>query len=146
MGSITQIAFRPDATFGQAFSLVIANIQIDLSTTLAAPDALSDTLDGNVGADDKVVYAGPLGISSSFTGPAGGPKAFDIIINLTTPFFYYPSSGNLLLDVRNFSGASPATCAVAPCFDALDAQSTSRRFRIPYLVTNGYRHFPPIGS
>jgi hypothetical protein len=123
-GLITRIAFRPDATFGGAFSEMIANIQIDLSTTLAAPDALSSTLASNVGADDKVVYTGSLGISTSFTGPAGGPKAFDIIINLTTPFFYNPSLGNLLLDVRNFSGASPPICASAPCFDALDAEST----------------------
>jgi hypothetical protein len=123
-GLITQIAFRPDATLGDAFSEMIANIHIDLSTTSATPDALSSTLDNNVGADDQVVYAGSLGISTSFTGPAGGPKAFDIITNLTTPFFYNPSRGNLLLDVINFSGASPPTCASAPCIDALDAEST----------------------
>jgi len=45
----------------------------------------------NVGADDTIVYGGltgaPLSLSSSFTGPAGQPKAFDIFINPTTPFF-----------------------------------------------------------
>jgi hypothetical protein len=55
-----RIAFRSDATFGQAFSMTIANIQIDLSTTLATPDALSSTLDVNVGADDTAVYTGSL--------------------------------------------------------------------------------------
>ena len=49
---------------------------------------------------------GPLSLSSAFTGPASGPKNFDILINLTTPFLYNPSNGNLLLDVRNFSGGA----------------------------------------
>lgn len=80
-GLITQIALRPDATFGGAFSDMILNIHIDLSTTSATPDALSSTLDNDVGADDQVVYMGSLGISTSFTGLSGGSKAFDIIIN-----------------------------------------------------------------
>jgi hypothetical protein len=101
---ITQIAFRPDAGSGAAFSSTLSNIQIDLSTTSAAPDGLSTTFASNVGADDTTVFSGSLSLSSAFTGPAGGPKAFDIIINLTTPFFYHPGAGNLLLDVRNFGG------------------------------------------
>ncbi|MCI0748448.1 MAG: hypothetical protein L0Y58_23830, partial [Verrucomicrobia subdivision 3 bacterium] len=32
------------------------------------------------------------------------PENWGIVIDLTTPFFYQPSSGNLLMDVRNFSG------------------------------------------
>jgi hypothetical protein len=145
-GSITQIAFRPDATFGGAFSEIIANIQIDLSTTSATPDGLSNTFASNVGADDKVVYTGVLGLSTSFTGPAGGPKAFDIIINLTAPFFYNPSLGNLLLDVRNFSGASPVTCPSGICTDALDAQMTlgDSVSRIWSPIGNGT--FPQLGN
>jgi hypothetical protein len=49
-----------------------------------------------------VVYArGSLTLSSSNT-----LGLFDTIINFTTPFLYNPAAGNLLLDVRNFSGAS----------------------------------------
>jgi hypothetical protein len=103
-GLITQIAFRPDGIVGKSFLLTIGNIQIDLSTTLAAPDGLNSTFATNVGADSTIAFSGSLTLSSSFTGPAGGPMAFDIIINLTTPFLYNPHSGNLLLDVRNFSG------------------------------------------
>jgi PEP-CTERM motif len=101
---ITQITFRPDAFGGAAFSSTLPNIEIDLSTTSAAPDGLSTTFASNVGANNTIVFAGPLSLSSADTGPAGGPKAFDIVINLTTPFFYNPAAGNLLLDVRNFGG------------------------------------------
>jgi hypothetical protein len=103
---ITQIAFRPDAVSGNAFSSILPSVRIDISTTSAAPDALSSTFASNVGADDRMVYSGSLPLSSAFTGPAEGPKTFDIVINLATPFFYDPAAGNLLLDVRNFDGGS----------------------------------------
>jgi hypothetical protein len=103
---ITQIAFRPDAVFGNAFSSFLPSVRIDISTTSAAPDTLSSTFASNVGADDRTVYSGSLPLSSAFTGFAGGPKTFDIVINLATPFFYNPAAGNLLLDVRNFGGGS----------------------------------------
>lgn len=104
---ITQIAFRPDAgSSGNAFSSTLPSIRIDLSTTSAAPDALSSTFANNVGADDQIVFpTGPLSLSSADTGPAGGPKDFDIIINII-PFLYDPGLGNLLMDVRNFLGGA----------------------------------------
>jgi hypothetical protein len=107
-GFITQIIFRPDGFVGAAFTSTLPSIRIDLSTTSAAPDALSSTFASNVGANDTIVYGGltgaPLTLSSANTGPAGGPKDFDIVINLSSPFFYDPTLGNLLLDVRNFGG------------------------------------------
>ena len=102
---ITQIAFRPegDPAFGGPFSATIPSIELHLSTTSAAPDALSTTLASNVGANDTVVFSGSLALSSNYTGPSGGPKDFDIVINLQTPFLYNPALGNLLLDVKKFS-------------------------------------------
>ena len=102
--TITQITFRPDGgAFGTAFSSTLSNVQINLSKTSAAPDGLSSTFADNVGGDDTVVFpSGPLALSSLNTG--SGPRDFDIVINLTTPFVYDPSEGNLLFGVRNFSG------------------------------------------
>src|SRR5437879_3955989 len=40
------------------------------------------------------------------TGPAVGPKDFDICITLMTPFIYDPANGNLLMDVRNTGGGA----------------------------------------
>ena len=100
---ITKIAFRPDATFqGKPFASTLTNVQINLSTTGAAVDGLSPTFASNVGGDETVVFSGPLFLASADTGPVAGPKAFDIVINLQTPFLYDPNLGNLLLDVRNF--------------------------------------------
>ena len=74
--------------------------------TRLAGSSISSTFANNVGADDTIVRSGALTLSSADTPVAGGTRAFDIVINLTTPFLYDPSLGNLLLDLRNFSGGA----------------------------------------
>ena len=106
---ITELRFRPDYRYGNAFTTAVPFIEIRLSTTPRSPDGLSATFSDNAGADETVVFSGALPLSSAFTGPANGPKDFDMAIPLTTAFSYTPSGGNLLLDIRNYdgSGASP---------------------------------------
>jgi hypothetical protein len=84
----------------------VSNIQINLSTTARVPEGLSSTFADNVGVDDKVVFNGSLSVTSVFSGPASGPKVFDIILPLTPPFVYNPTAGNLLVDIRNYSGST----------------------------------------
>ena len=99
------LCFRPDGVSGDAFSGTIDDIQINLSTTAAAADSLSNTFADNVGTNDAVVYnRGSLSMSSADTG--AGPRDFDVVVNFHTAFLYDPSAGNLLLDVRNYSGGT----------------------------------------
>ena len=100
---ISQIALRPDTEFGTQFAVDISSLQINLSTTRAIPDALSTSFADNVGTDDRLVFDGPLHLTSAVDGPIGEQKAFDYLIPLQTPFLYDPSAGNLLLDIRNLS-------------------------------------------
>ena len=125
---ITQIAFRLDQ--GKApFASVLPNIQINLSTTTMLVDGLSSTFANNVGADDTIVHPlGALLLSSADVG--GPPRAFDIVINLTTPFLYDPSLGNLLLDVRNVGGGTTGV------FDAVNSADDSVS-RVWTSSTNG---------
>ena len=114
---ITGIDFRLDFQ-EDPFSATLPSVQIDLSTSPG--DALSTFFAQNIGADDTVVFAkGPLALSSAGTGPANGPRDFDIHIQFTTPFFYDPSKGPLLLDVRNFGGGTSAQ------FDAVNSTTDS---------------------
>ena len=100
---LTQIAFRPSIGATSAQTQTIADIEFSLSTTSAAPDALSTTFASNVGGNNLSVFRGAFNISTAFTGPGAGPKDFDIVLNFTTPFLYNPGEGNLLLDIRKFS-------------------------------------------
>jgi len=85
------------------------DIQIDFSTTSKPVDGLSTTFAANVGGDDTVVVArGPLGIQNN---NPNAPPGFGILVSLTTPFFYNPAAGNLLMDVRYYqlpSGGFPS--------------------------------------
>lgn len=117
---ITALAFRRAAGWS-GFDTTLPAVQIDLSTTANGPDGLSSTFANNVGGDDTVVFNGALTLASS---DMGSPPAFDIVIPLTTPFFYNPAAGNLLLDVRNSGGGTTAP------FDAVDVvgDSVSRAY------------------
>jgi hypothetical protein len=106
---ITELRFRPDRAAGFAFTTTVASIQVNLSTTTREPDDLSATFASNVGFDDTVVFTGSLSLSSQFTGPVNGPKAFDMVIPLIAPFLYNPAAGNLLVEFRNFSGSTEAS-------------------------------------
>ena len=104
---LSGVAFRPDASTGNAFVTTIQSAQINLSTTRAGlSGGLSLRFDENIGGDETLVHAGPLTLSSGFTGPAEGPKDFDIFVPFSQPFLYDPSAGNLLMDVRNFADSS----------------------------------------
>ncbi len=102
-GYISAIRFdiATDQNGGHPFVGTLPNLQINLSTTTMAIDGLSTVFAQNVGADDSMVF-GP----SSITLSDGGFGGADIIIRFGTPFFYDPSAGNLLMDVRNFGGGS----------------------------------------
>src|SRR5262249_5526322 len=99
---ITDISFRPTSRAGTPFDTIL-NLQVDLSTTAAGPNTLSRVFADNLGRDDTVLHSGSIRLKSDFSGPVEGPKAFDVTIHFDHPFFYDPSLGNLLLDIRNFS-------------------------------------------
>jgi PEP-CTERM motif len=141
---ITQIAFRVTGDgFGSAFTATLPNIQIDLSTTAASPDALDPTFANNVGADDKVVYGpGPLALSSvgpDGSGP-GGTSPFDVVIALQTPFPYNPANGNLLMDVRN-NGGGITVQAASPYGSDLDGE-----YAFTDSVSRSYTYFGDVNS
>ena len=64
---ITGIAFRADAGWG-SFTGSLPAIRIDLSTTAKSPDALDSGFANNVGANNTVVFNGPLPLSSAAGG------------------------------------------------------------------------------
>lgn len=124
---ITGIWLRPDVN-GGAFDFTFPQIDIRLSTTSTEPGSLSLNFADNVGADETLVHSGELRIDSAHTGPADGPKNFDIGIPFSAPFRYDPSMGNLLLDIRNYGNVSPLATYVYFYMDVHQGPYMSRAF------------------
>ena len=99
-GLINRIAFRGHGP-GIPFTGSVPQLEVSLSTTSQAPDGLSSTFADNVGSDNTQVFSGPLQTAVTFDGD---PTNFQVVINFTTPFFYDPNKGNLLLDISNLEG------------------------------------------
>lgn len=155
---ITELRYRPDSTYGRAFTASVGNIQFNLSTTSRNSEGLDNTFANNVGADETVVFNGALLLTSQFDGPPEGPKAFDISIPLTTPFFYNPAAGNLLVEIRNVSGSTASPLSGQAVSDDSASRlsgtinSLSGRWdrgvdalEVVYTPTNAPPPPPPIG-
>ena len=97
-GLITDINFRQDVVLGSAFTAVLDNVTIVLSSTTADPDGLSTTFSANVGFGETVVFSGSLMLSSATSTAV--PRPFDVSVALATPFPFDSSTGlNLLIDI-----------------------------------------------
>ncbi|QDV35394.1 hypothetical protein ElP_32970 [Tautonia plasticadhaerens] len=98
---IQSLLFRADGYF----SAEVPGITVALSTTDRPVDGLSPVFAENVGADEAVVYRGPLPIFRGPSLPELG--SMDVVVNLQEPFRFDPAEGNLLLDVLNPVGPLP---------------------------------------
>ncbi|MDB6131468.1 MAG: glycoside hydrolase family 18 [Verrucomicrobiales bacterium] len=84
-------------------------IRISMSTTSFGPDALSTAFNSNTGPDEQVVFDGTIKLNSSaILGADSTTNPFDIAIPLTTPFYYDPARGNLLVEYSQTGGSIPA--------------------------------------
>ena len=106
---ILAIVFRIDSRLGEPFAAVLRNVQINLSTTQKSADGLSTNFQENVGPDEIVAFRGQLEFAGGIS-PFDRPQGFGTSIP-SGWFFYRPSAGNLLLDIRVFtySNSLPAT-------------------------------------
>jgi hypothetical protein len=99
-GFITGIVFRNDADFGVAVDSVV-NAEIFMSTTHVSPPSLSFVFAENRGPDFQNVFArNDLPLKASFT--AGTVHPFDLRIPFSSPFFYNPQNGNLLIETQAY--------------------------------------------
>ena len=114
-------------------STTLPSLQIDLSTSLKAPDGLSTVFSENVGHDNTMVFGpGPLTLSDF---PFTIPHPFSVAVQFSTAFFYNPGAGNLLIDIRNYAG----TTVERGTYDAQDSfgDSISRVYAAGTLPTSG---------
>src|SRR6185369_2359342 len=75
---------------------------VTASLTPVMPDGLSSVFANNVGANPVTIYSGAMGFGG--TSQPGSPQPFVQTIIATSPFWYVPSQGNLLLDMAGAGG------------------------------------------
>lgn len=131
-GYIDSIAFRPDETFGSAFSESI-DLEVRLSTTtrrVGGPitTRFSNYYADNIGPDETLVLDEVVTLSSDGSG------LFDITLDVADIFFY-DGMNSLLLDIIR-SGASRPTTTV---FDAVSLPSP---FAADTMRLSGSRELP----
>jgi hypothetical protein len=133
--SIGGLEFKGDAYLGHGFDRTISDVEIHLSTTSRAVDGLDSSFDLNVGLDDLIVIRrSPFRLTGA--GGGGVPGPWSVFLDFRqTPFVYNPALGNLLLDIKVFSGASTAP------FDAVDIRGDSISSVFAYDRT-----FPGVGQ
>ena len=133
---ITQLAFRGDIGVPPVAGDTV--YQVSLSTTHAVPDGLSMTFANNLGANNTLVYSGPVAF---VTSGSPNPNPFSNIVVFTTPFLYNPAAGNLLLDISVPAGFSifPVTVDMVNIF----GDSVSSLFSANGSPTTGV---PPFGA
>ena len=121
-GQITAIRFRRNTDV--PFTSSGLDVKINLSHAATSVATVSPTFAENIGAGETTVYDsdvdGLLTLSSSAIEEV---NPFDIVIPLTTPFFYDPSQGDLLLDVSMRNSSLTAQFD----FSSSGQQTTTRR-------------------
>jgi hypothetical protein len=124
---INAVAYRGATTnVLSPYTATIENLLVNMSTTSRNVDALSTTFTENTGPDETTVFSGSITLGSAgFVNPAPVPRPFELIINFSKPFYYDPSKGNLLLDIRNFSGTTPDSPSRIPSLDGTTSAQDS---------------------
>lgn len=76
-----------------------SSYDIQVSSTLFSPSALSTTFANNIASDVVTVRSGAFSIDANAYAGGTGPTPFGPIINFSTPYYY--NGGNLLVTIRH---------------------------------------------
>ena len=142
-GTILYIGFRYHGN-NNTTPMTYYSMSVRLSTTSNAVDNLSSTFAENVGGDSSVVFSGRyiLGVTPLPADHHVHPWPFPMFIQFSTPFYYNPTNGNLLLDIQ-WPYASLSSGNGPPWPDAAETtgDSVSRVYAEniyeTYIPTNG---------
>ena len=113
--TFTGVSFRTNGeTFGGPFSgpgtsftRTTEGFRLQLSTTSAGADNLSNSFSANTGLNViDVIPRSNVTYSSAAMSSNGVTRDFDVTFDFVNPFFYDPSKGNLLLDLTSFGGSN----------------------------------------
>ena len=137
-GLIRAIEFRIDGHCRFGGGQTVPSLQINLSTTSRGSDSLNPVFAKNVGLNDAIVR-GPSSLTmGGACFPGKMPQFFDLVIKFDSPFFYNSTVGNLLLDIRNYSGPNDDGSQLALDAHDLIGDSISSIFAFEVNATSAF--------
>ncbi len=95
-------AYRADASQSEEVPTSFNDVKVTLSTTNLS--TISPNFGINLGESSVTVLEGSVDLNYPISGPAGGPNPFGDEYAYTTPFFYDPSQGNLIVEIVTQTG------------------------------------------
>jgi hypothetical protein len=104
---LTQLARRADTIPGPSGPRTQI-LRVYASTTSRSVARMSTTFSQNIGTNNTLVFDGTVTVSTQNLPGPGNTRQFDIVTRLTSPFFYDPAAGNLLVEVQYFSDDGPS--------------------------------------
>lgn len=107
---ITRLRWRPDNNAGAVAGGTFQQADVRLSTAPTDYTSLTTNFATNHGPDLTTVYSGSVVHTATLGSAAWTVNSWCVDINLTTPFTYDPSAGDLVIDCdypggTNFTGA-----------------------------------------
>lgn len=125
-GYFNSVAFRYGGSYNTT-PMIYNGLTITLCTTTQLVDHLTTNYTSYMGADSMVVYSGKYtnGVTAP---PADGhlhPWPFPMVIPFSTPFFYNPTNGNLLIDIQITGNSGLSTGNGPPGLDAAEVLGDS---------------------
>src|SRR6516162_2179146 len=107
-GYITSVAFRGGGnTTSFVYAMTVSLSTTPLPTNTASSNLLHSSFADNVGPDNTVVFSSNW--KMRVFPPRDGLLQFQFVIPFSTPFFYNPTNGNLLLDIVITNGVTAQT-------------------------------------
>ena len=107
---IAAFNFRSDRTQTVPVDWIIPHEQVWMSTT--SKNSLTNVFDDNHGPNKALVFDGAMTFPFLGSGPAAGPRPFADGTPLQAPFYYDPSQGNLIVELRDFDKNYPTPASI----------------------------------
>jgi hypothetical protein len=97
---LTRMAWRPDKQMVAPLTTTLSDYELWLSTTTRDPLDMSTTFADNSDGPATRVFKGDITWSIDGSGSPDGPRGFDLVVDLQTPFLYNPAQGHFVYDQR----------------------------------------------
>lgn len=125
---ITRLRFRANATTASWTGGTFNPVTIQMATAAVDHTAVTTTWASNLGPDLATVYAGPVTVIPGTGNGTGVPAPFSVDQALTTPFFYDPNLGDLVIDTDFSNVPTPAwSGGTSPSLDVSTATPNASR-------------------